>query len=85
MLEIVAFFFLRETYIPTLLKWKLARLKRNDRNNKRYTVLDLAKTSPEGHILSDLASATARPGTQLSNILVNGKFLLNVASNVPRS
>ncbi|KEZ46565.1 hypothetical protein SAPIO_CDS0361 [Scedosporium apiospermum] len=60
-LEIVAFFFLRETYIPTLLKWKLTRLKRNDRNNKRYTVLDLAKTSPEGHILSDLASATARP------------------------
>jgi hypothetical protein len=62
-LEIVAFFFLRETYIPTLLKWKLARLKKEHGYKNWYTVLDLAKTSAEGHVLSDLASATARPGT----------------------
>lgn len=86
MLEVTASFFLHETYIPILLKRKVARAKKRDAGGEWYSVLDLWTDGAEKGSVFALAQAAIRPSTCTRRLLSSiWKVRVNSRSNLSRS
>lgn len=62
MFEVIALFLLHETYIPTLLKWKVSKAKEEDPSREWYSVLEIGDKDAGKLSPSALALDASRPG-----------------------
>lgn len=76
-LEIVAQFSLHESYVPALLRWKVARERKGHSNSALYSVLDLELNKRQHKAKVSVLVEASRPGlfmhnasSSLANLLV---------------
>lgn len=73
-LEVIATFFFHETYIPTLLKWKLSKAKKLDGAREWYGVLEIGNKNAGKPSLPGLALEASRPGTHVSRLSTGDEY-----------